>query len=94
MRSVKAVKALPGYRLWVRFDDGVEGTADVADLAGHGVFALWNEPGRFEQIRVGEFGELVWSEQVDFSPDALSQRVTGQTPEQMFPNLLAEARHA
>ena len=35
------VKALPGYKIWVRFADGTEGEADLSHLAGRGVFALW-----------------------------------------------------
>ena len=33
----------PHYRLWVRFEDGVEGEADLSDVAGRGVFKRWTD---------------------------------------------------
>ena len=32
------VKALPNFRIWLRYDDGTEGEVDLSDLAGRGVF--------------------------------------------------------
>ena len=29
-----AAEARPNYRLWVRFEDGVEGEVDLSDVAG------------------------------------------------------------
>ena len=34
---VVAVEARRNYRLWVRFADGVQGEADLSDIAGRGV---------------------------------------------------------
>jgi hypothetical protein len=35
------------YRVWIRFEDGLEGEEDLSDLAGRGVFRSWLEPGAF-----------------------------------------------
>ena len=32
------VKALPQYRIWLRYDDGVQDEVDLSDVAGRGVF--------------------------------------------------------
>jgi hypothetical protein len=42
----KIVEATPcgEYRLQLRFADGTRGEVDLADLAGVGVFAAWNDP--------------------------------------------------
>ena len=53
------VKPLPGYKLHIRYSDGVEGDADLSALAGKGVFALWNDPGALKTYRsanVARFG--------------------------------------
>jgi hypothetical protein len=81
------VKPLPGYRLWLRYTDGTSGEVDLSDFVGKGVFALWNDRSAFEQVRIGEHGEVVWSDQVDLCPDALYLQLTGKTPEDVFPNL-------
>lgn len=84
-----SVRPLPGYRLHLRFEDGTEGTVDLSDLAGRGVFAAWDEPGAFDRVTVGEHGELVWSEVLDLCSDALYLRLTGRTAD-----ALPEPSHA
>ncbi len=41
--DVTAVRALKPYRIWVGFEDGLEGEVDLSDLAGRGVFQRWTE---------------------------------------------------
>ena len=81
------VKALPGYRLHVRYEDGIEGKVDLSPLAGKGVFTHWNKPGAFENVSIGSGGEIRWSDQIDLCPDALYMQITGISPEELFPNL-------
>lgn len=38
MRRISKVKVLPGYRLELEFDDGVNGIADLSEAVGKGVF--------------------------------------------------------
>lgn len=58
MKKITEARALEAYRLWLRFGDGVEGIADLSDLAGKGVFAAWNTPGAFAKVRVTDFGAV------------------------------------
>ena len=43
------VKALPNYRLWLRYEDGAAGEIDLAHLVGKGVFKLWNDLQAFKR---------------------------------------------
>lgn len=36
-----ACKSRQNYRVWIRFDDGLEGEVDLSDLVGKGVFEAW-----------------------------------------------------
>jgi hypothetical protein len=85
------IKALSDYRMWLRFEDGVEGTVDLSHLAGRGVFALWNDPAAFQGVHVGPHGELVWNDEVDLCPDSLYLKLTGKSAEEVFPNLARAA---
>lgn len=81
------VKPLDNFRLWIRYADGVEGVVDLSELAGKGVFALWNDYREFEKVHIGPSGEIAWNDQIDMCPDALYLKVTGKSPEDIFPKL-------
>jgi hypothetical protein len=94
MVRLVAVKALAPYRIWLKYDNGVEGVVDVSEYAGKGVFALWNDPAAFHDVHLGSSGEVIWGDSVDLCPDALYVKLTGQRPEDLFPKLRELAEHA
>ncbi len=80
------VRALPDYRLYVRYDNGVEGEVDLSHLVGKGVFAAWNDPGNFQKVSIGSSGEIRWNDQIDLCPDSIYMRISEKSPEEVFPN--------
>lgn len=94
MRKIIHVEVLQAYRLALTFDDGTAGTVDLSGLVGKGVFACWNDPTVFGQVRIGSSGELLWGDRVDLCPDALYLKVTGRRPEEVFPALRQEPARA
>ena len=53
------VRALDGYRLWLRYADGTEGEVDLSHLAGKGVFKVWSD--RDTLRRFGSALAALWS---------------------------------
>jgi len=92
-RPIK-VRALPGYKLEIEYDDGVKGEVDLEHLAGKGVFALWDDYDAFDKVYIGEYGQIAWSDEIDLCSDALYLEITGQSPEQLFPSLAEESMYA
>ena len=88
------VKALPQYKLWLRYEDGVAGEVDLSHLVGKGVFELWNDDQSFEQVYIGPQGQIAWNEQIDLCPDALYLELTGNKPEDIFPTLKRQGVNA
>jgi len=80
-----AARPLPEYRLWLRYDDGVEGEVDLSDLAGRGVFEAWSRPGFFETVSIGDHGAIAWGQDLDLCPDALYVQLTGKSPAEVYP---------
>ncbi len=76
-----SVKALPNFRIWLRYSDGVEGEVDLSDLAGRGVFDAWNDPAFFSSVRLGDHGAIEWSPAIDICPDWMYLRITGKPVE-------------
>jgi len=87
MKRIIQVSPRDGYRIWVRYADGVEGEIDLNDLAGRGVFQAWADRRVFETVHIDEGGGIAWEGGLDLCPDALYLRLTGQSPEELFPNL-------
>ena len=81
------VKARERFRIWLRYDDGTEGEVDLSDVAGRGVFEAWNDPAVFHSVRLGSHGAIEWTPNLDICPDAMYLRLTGKSPEEMFPAL-------
>lgn len=87
MHKVLEVRALKGFRLWLRYDDRVEGEVDLSHLRGRGVFRAWDRPGVFESARLGPQGQVMWGADLELCPDSLYLKLTGKTPDQVFPAL-------
>jgi hypothetical protein len=79
------VKQRTGYRIWLRYADGVEGELDLSHLAGRGVFETWAEPGVFDGVHIDRSGAIAWPGDLDLCPDALYLRLTGKTADEVFP---------
>jgi hypothetical protein len=92
--KITEVKPLERYKLFLRFDDGISGVVDLGDMAGRGVFEVWNRNGGFEKVRITQFGALEWPGEIDLCPDALYLQLTGKQPEDIFPALRKRATHA
>ena len=88
--KVKAVNALPGYRLSVRFAEGVTKIYDVKPLfTKFATFkVLENTPELFSDVEVdvGGYG-IVWNDDLDLSCDELF--ANGETVETPFDGLMA-----
>jgi|GEM_PF-266348 len=89
-----SVSALPGYRINVVFSDGAQGAVDLSDLAGRGVFKAWKDERFFAGVYLGPGRQIRWSEEIELCPDAVYMRLTGKTPEELFPQLEHESSHA
>lgn len=83
------VEPRDGYRIWLRYSDGVSGEVDLCDLAGRGVFAAWKDRSFFETVHLSEAGAIAWGEDIDLCPDALYMQLTGKSVEDVMPGARA-----
>lgn len=88
------VRALPNYRLHLEFSDGAKGDVDLSDLAGQGVFQAWNDYSFFQKAHIGDHREIKWPDDIELCSDSLYLKLTGKTPEELFPKLRREQPHA
>lgn len=72
-KDVIAVKPLGGYRIWIRFEDGVEGDVDLgAEISFTGVFEPLKDPAYFAKVHVNpDLGTICWPNDADIDPVVL-----------------------
>ncbi len=80
LKDIIEVRSLGDYRLHLRFEDGVEGTVNIADLIEFtGVFAPLLDISYFALVSVSlELGTIYWPNGADLDPDVLYAVVTGE----------------
>lgn len=90
MYKITEVKPLKDYQVWIKFADGVEGTVDLSDLAGKGVFSVWKDKAVFNSVVVDpESHTLVWKGGIDLCPDTLYAKILGVDPLSLLRNKVA-----
>ena len=83
------VEPRDGYRIWIEYSDGESGEVDLSEFAGIGVFEAWDDRAFFEQVHIGEGGEVAWGDDLDMCPTALYLKLTGKPLEEVLPGLKA-----
>ncbi len=78
MSRIVEAKSLDNYRLHLKFEDGVEGTVDLSEMVGRGVFSAWSDPDFFARVTVDpETQTVAWPGGIDLCPDQLYHDVAG-----------------
>jgi hypothetical protein len=71
------MEVLSGFRLYVRFSDGTEGTVELGDFLNSpsaGVFAALRDETVFRQAQV-KLGAVTWPDDLDLAPDAMHREI-------------------
>ncbi|UCE02315.1 MAG: DUF2442 domain-containing protein [Candidatus Latescibacterota bacterium] len=87
MNRAVEVRALPDFKVWLRYADGTEGTVDLSSLVGRGVFAPLSDPAMFAKVHITDSGAVGWEDDQELCADSLYLQITGQNPADLFPSL-------
>ncbi len=70
LRDVQEVKVVGEYKLFVRFDDGLEGEVNISEIIPFkGIFEKLKDHKYFKTVKVNqELGTIVWDNGADISP--------------------------
>ncbi len=80
MIDVIGVRPLGGYRVFIQFEDGLQGEIDISDvITFDGVVAPLRDATRFAEVRVHpELRTLCWPNGADLDPDVLYSKISGK----------------
>ncbi len=84
-RKAIEVKPLADYRLWLKFDNGEEGSVDLSDKVGKGIFLEWQDFKNFQKAHIVHNNRAIaWNEDLDICVDSLYMKATGKTVQDLF----------
>jgi len=76
---ITACKAEEDYKLWLRFEDGLEGSVFLGNLLEIGAFQLWRDVREFEKVSVDpETATVTWEGGIRLDPDILYHDVASR----------------
>lgn len=77
LHDVVEARPLGGHRVYVRFDDGVAGEVDLAQIITfEGVFAALRSHEQFARLQVEpDLGTICWPNGADVAPETLYEAV-------------------
>lgn len=79
MHRALACKAESGYKVWIRFDDGLEGLVHLENLLGIGAFKMLRDLHAFRAVHVDpQDGTITWPAGVRLDPEILYQDIAAR----------------
>jgi hypothetical protein len=77
MLKITEAKVLEQCQIFLAFSDGIEGTLDLSDLAGRGVFQKLRDPDFMDQLYIDrESGTIAWPGGLDLDPVVLYSKIS------------------
>jgi len=74
VHRVTECRASRDYTLWLKFDDGQEGSVFLGDLLELGAFSAWRDVDQFCRVVVDrKAATVVWDGGIQLDPDILYQ---------------------
>ncbi|RJP30177.1 MAG: DUF2442 domain-containing protein [Candidatus Omnitrophota bacterium] len=80
LKDIVEVRPLMNYKLYLRFEDHVEGEVDLRKIIRFtGIFSALKDHSFFNQVCVNsELGTICWPNDADLDPDVLYAIITKQ----------------
>ncbi len=80
LKDIIQVEPQTNYNLYLKFEDGVEGTVDIGQLITFdGIFAPLENLDYFRTVKVNpDWGTIYWDNGADLDPDVLYSIVSGK----------------
>lgn len=85
MHRVTQCRASKDYKLWLKFDDGLEGSVFLGNLLEVGAFKAWRDVEKFCRVELDDKAfTVVWDVGIKLDPDILYQDLVSSRASQGF----------
>ena len=80
---LKDLKYLEDYKIFVAFNNGIEGAVDLADLVNHGIFVSLKDKVKFAAVFATDYA-IAWSDDLEIDLATIYAELSGEQPEVFF----------
>jgi hypothetical protein len=92
--KIISIEAIEKYKLKILFNDETSGIYDVSDLAGKGVFKVWEQNDQFFKVFVDkESGAISWPGGIDIDTLSAYCSIKGISPDKYFNREISHAAY-
>jgi hypothetical protein len=80
MLEIQKAKYISGFKLWLSFNDGTEGTVDLNKSLWGPVFEPLKNVEKFKQVSLSKsLHTITWPNNADFAPEFLKDKLIEQS---------------
>ena len=79
--NIIEAKPLENYKLFLKFDDGINGEIELSNLKGKGVFDYWNDENNFKNFKIID-NIIIWNDILDMDSNAFYLKIINKTFEE------------
>lgn len=81
--KVTQVRAQPGFKLHVVFDDSVSGTIDLKSFVKNGVFSILQREELFNKVYTNGYS-IAWSDELEIDAVAIYAEILNKSPREVL----------
>ncbi|MBP7552715.1 MAG: DUF2442 domain-containing protein [Spirochaetes bacterium] len=79
--NVVEAKYLNEYKIWIKFNNGIEGEVDLENDLWGPVFEPLKDTNEFRKFKISKtFGTIVWENEADLAPEYLLEKTNKSPP--------------
>jgi hypothetical protein len=73
------IKSLEPFKIWIQYNDGIEGIVDLSNLSNKGIFKSWNSKDFFNKVFINsETHAISWNEDIELCPNSIYLKIKGK----------------
>jgi uncharacterized protein YkvS len=80
--TLKDAKPLAGYKIFVEFNDGINGIIDLSKWKNNPVFSDWNIEENFRNFKITNDKKIDWGNNIEMDPDSFYLQLINKTFEE------------
>lgn len=80
--ELKNAKPMEGYKIFVEYNDGINGIIELSKWKNNPVFSDWNNEENFKNFKITNDKKIDWGNNIEMDPDSFYLQLINKTFEE------------